>query len=38
MEKAADGKEEIIVLDSGIGEDFYNNMACCQGRPMATGA
>lgn len=38
MEKATDGKEEIIVLDSGIGEDFYNNMACCKGKPSATGA
>lgn len=38
MEKAADGKEEIIILDSGIGEDFYANMQCCKGKPAAAGA
>lgn len=37
MEKTADIKEEIVVLDSGIGEDFYINMACCTGAPMAKG-
>lgn len=35
MEKTEDRKEEIIVLDPGIGEDFYSDMACCAGAPMA---
>lgn len=38
MEKIAEMKEEIIVLDSGIGEDFYTNMTCCKGRPANAGA
>lgn len=30
-------KEDIIVMDAGIGDDFFSKMACCTAGPLAKG-